>query len=107
MTILWRRRRFTIITQTRDSCALACRPAERRTRGTRMTLVVHAVRIAFGAYYLLAGAAWFIPAVALQGADSRWFLEALVASGLFSFMKLFQVRSAFASPRIDSFRPRY
>ena len=49
-----------------------------------MIVATHAVRIVFGLYYLVAGLNWFIDVVPQQGIESRWFLDALVASGLFS-----------------------
>ena len=56
-----------------------------------MNIAVHAVRLLFGSYYLVAGLNWFIEVIPQQGIDSRWFLDALAASGLFSAMKVVQV----------------
>ena len=41
--------------------------------------------------YLFAGINWFAGTFPQPGVDSLWFLHALSASGLFSFMKLFQI----------------
>ena len=54
-------------------------------------MIASSVRVLFGAYYFLAGLNWFIHFVPDQGIDSRWFLDALAASGLFSIIKVVQL----------------
>ena len=57
----------------------------------RTALAAHAVRLLLGGYYLVAGINWFVGVVPQQGIDSRWFLDALIASGLFALNKIAQI----------------
>ena len=56
-----------------------------------MTRAISLLRLVLGGWYLFAGINWFTGWFPQPGKDSLWFLHALAASGLFSFMKLFQV----------------
>lgn len=56
-----------------------------------MKYSVHAARLLVGSWYLVNGFNWFVRMFPQShGIDSRWFLETLMVSGLFSVVKAVQ-----------------